>query len=297
MASLIGKLGITVVALGLTGCLQQNQLAADADPIEALNQLAREEYRKARSQLLAAQDPVIYVSGGDSVILIRQGVHETREVIPREYHQLKGLSHISLGLFGLAASGEEGWEQRMRAFREAVTQAQVVLPTSGLSAEQIERNENLAKQTLARLDAWLEAGSVSQEEVVAFVKSTLPAIRANRYEAAKAHLQGLHEVLHPWYQSLSEEEKEEVKVVISGPSLPRRDYLPTQYVARLLGVSGEGARIVYAENLWTEEQAMGLLGTHLLDTQLGGAIFDDPQRMHRDLLGDDARQILQEMTF
>ena len=44
--------------------------------------------------------------------------------------------------------------------------------------------------------------------------------------------------------------------------------------------------------LWEESQALDLLGTHLLDGTVGEAFFGDFMRMHRDLLGDAAKQYL-----
>ena len=66
----------------------------------------------------------------------------------------------------------------------------------------------------------------------------------------------------------------------------------TQYFLRLLNEPREGRRVVYAESLWQEPQALDLLGTHLLDSGVGDAFFGDSMRMHRDLLGDAARQYL-----
>jgi hypothetical protein len=53
---------------------------------------------------------------------------------------------------------------------------------------------------------------------------------------------------------------------------------------------------VYAEALFEEPKALNLLGTHLVDTEIGRDFFAEPTRMKRDLLGDAAEQILEEMT-
>ena len=74
--------------------------------------------------------------------------------------------------------------------------------------------------------------------------------------------------------------------------MPREDLVVTQYFLRLLHEPREGRRVVYAESLWEEPQALDLLGTHLLDGSVGEAFFGDYMRMHRDLLGDAASQYL-----
>jgi len=80
--------------------------------------------------------------------------------------------------------------------------------------------------------------------------------------------------------------------LIIGPHMPREDLVVMQYFLRLLHEPREGRRVVYAESLWTEPQALDLLGTHLLDGGVGEAFFGDYMRMHRDLLGDAASQYL-----
>jgi hypothetical protein len=65
-----------------------------------------------------------------------------------------------------------------------------------------------------------------------------------------------------------------------------------QYFARLLGQSGEGRRIIYAESLFEEPRALDLLATHLVDSRIGVEFFNDPERMKRDLLSDAAQQYL-----
>ena len=79
--------------------------------------------------------------------------------------------------------------------------------------------------------------------------------------------------------------------------MPRQNHLAVQYFAKLLGEQGEGARIVYAESLFTESQALKRLGTHVLDTQIGRDMFGDPWRMHRDLLGVAAAEYLDQLSF
>jgi hypothetical protein len=70
--------------------------------------------------------------------------------------------------------------------------------------------------------------------------------------------------------------------------MPRAKHTAVQYFARKLGVPGEGLRLVYAEAIDDETKALNLLATHQLDTDIGVAFFNDPDRMMRDLLGDAA---------
>ena len=77
--------------------------------------------------------------------------------------------------------------------------------------------------------------------------------------------------------------------------MPRENFVVMQYFLRLLHEPREGRRVVYAESLWQESQALDLLGTHLLDGSVGEAFFGDYMRMHRDLLGDAASHYLRDL--
>lgn len=91
---------------------------------------------------------------------------------------------------------------------------------------------------------------------------------------------------------MTAEEWNQLHVVIIGPHMPREDLVVMQYFLRLLHEPAEGRRVVYAESLWEEKQALDLLATHLLDGGVGEAFFGDYMRMHRDLLGDAASRYL-----
>ena len=55
--------------------------------------------------------------------------------------------------------------------------------------------------------------------------------------------------MRAWRATLTGDEWERLTVIVLGGQLPRRDNLAVQYFARLLGESGEGRRVIYAEGL------------------------------------------------
>ena len=76
-----------------------------------------------------------------------------------------------------------------------------------------------------------------------------------------------------------------------------KNSVAVQYFAKLLGERGEGKRIIFAESRFEESQELQLLGTHILDTEVGVAFFNDPWRMQRDLLSSAADSYLDTMDF
>src|SRR5262249_61670460 len=86
---------------------------------------------------------------------------------------------------------------------------------------------------------------------------------------------------------------------VIGRALPRPKKLPVPFFAGLLQEPADDTRskrIVYAESLFEEQKALNLLGTHVVDEGIGRAFFGEPTRMRRDLLGDAAEEILDEMS-
>jgi hypothetical protein len=112
-------------------------------------------------------------------------------------------------------------------------------------------------------------------------------------QAARLELEGLTRESNRYRAALGEADWAHLHVIIIGAHMARQDEIATQFFARLLGEHEEGDRIIFAEGLWEEPRALELYGTHLLDRAAGLAFFGDPDRMHRDLLADAAKLLLQ----
>lgn len=125
--------------------------------------------------------------------------------------------------------------------------------------------------------------------------------------------------MQSWKAQIPEEDWNRLAVVVTGASMPRIGEVTMQYFARLTGKPMEilGAknypwingvnyptddvtpakrnrRLVYAENIFTEDAALNLLATTIIDEEIGKAFFDDNMRMHCDLLAESASKRLKE---
>jgi hypothetical protein len=266
--------------------------AQPLDPLVDLNQSFRAAYAQCRKELLAQSGPVVAVEG-DDVVLLRNGKRTAVHVTPDLYHTLKAVSHVPLAIYVLLATTEDDTiPQALRTdlgtFRDKIRHCEKRLRGRGLSEAQLRRQEEILAAALHFLDTVLESGEVKHTEVTAFARKLAPCILANAGDAAEVQLTALNRQVQAWRQGMAVTEWDKLRVVVMGSPLPRQGNLAVQYFARLLGGKGEGARLVYAESIFEENRALNLLGTHLLDTRIGVAFFDDPQRMHRDLLADAA---------
>jgi hypothetical protein len=107
----------------------------------------------------------------------------------------------------------------------------------------------------------------------------------------------MHRQVFQWKSEMTGAEWERLHVIVMGSPLPRRGNLTLQYFTRLLELKTESNRLVYTESVFEEGRALNILGTHLLDTDIGAAFFDDPARMYRDLLADAAEAEIRGMDF
>jgi hypothetical protein len=267
-----------------------------ADPLIDLNQAFREAYARCRQRLVNGSGPVILVEG-DSLVLLHNGKRREAKVVPDVYHTLKAVSHVPLAVYVMLVPLEDAPLDKeclegLQAYRQRVVQAEQSLKDRGLPEETLLRQEEIIRTALRLLDSALDKKQVTADELCKFTRDLGSKLLANAADAARAELDGLDKQVRAWRATLTANEWKTLHVVIMGSALPRQGNLATQYFAHLLGEKGEGRRIVYAESIFEESRALNLLGTHLLDTRIGSAFFDDAERMHRDLLSDAAREYL-----
>ena len=101
--------------------------------------------------------------------------------------------------------------------------------------------------------------------------------------------------MRPWWAGLGQAERDHVFVVVLGVKTARAGNAAYAYFVNLLGAAEDGHRVVYAEGIFDEPGADGLLATLLTDRRLSLDFFADERRMERDLLADGAEARLLEL--
>jgi hypothetical protein len=257
-------------------------------------------YAEAR-KLELSTIPIVILVSGDDLIMRRGGKRIASRVIPPEYHILKSISHSTLAVFAHLSfePGKPLGDEQLKTLREYHS----LLKPAGPAVEKVSlgpdsrtRQKRIIADSLAFTAKVLEGGRVSGNDLTKFCRLARPEIMANCAEAARAQLLATHKQVVIWKKEMTAEEWAGATVVVSGSQTPRVENVAVQYFSRLLGDSnGEGRRIVYAESVWDEENAMNLLGTRRMDGKLSVAVFGDPYRMYRDLLADSARAMIDEI--
>jgi hypothetical protein len=269
-------------AILLAACSAAPSTVTQEDALAALNRQARAAYAEARTRALAGAGPVLIV-GPAHVTLLHDGAWREFELQPRLYHDLKTIAHLALGLHSLCFATKPD-PVRWQALRDAAPAALRELEGHGLEAEQLQRQREIVRLSLALQDP---AGLAEYERAVA------PLLLANAEDAARAEIGDLDGAVGAARQELGEAGFARLHVVVVGAHMAREGEIAMQYFEQLLG-EREGLRLVFAEGLWDEASELQLLGTHLLDASVGQGFFGDPRRMHRDLLADGAAKVLAE---
>jgi hypothetical protein len=263
--------------------------------LTALNNAFRAAYADAKSRVLASCGPTLIVNG-DNFALLRDGRRVEANVGAPIYDPIKTIAHIPLAIYVTLTPGDGAVDddrlKTLAGLRELIPAAEASLDTVKLPAATLARQKQIVAASLAFLDDVAGRRQFARSVLLAFTRGIAPLVMENVTEATRAQLDATHAQVSAWRRDLSPQEWNQLHVLIIGPHMPREDLVVTQYFLRLLHEPREGHRVVYAESLWAEPQALDLLGTHLLDGSVGEAFFGDYMRMHRDLLGDAAKQYL-----
>jgi hypothetical protein len=267
--------------------------------LEALNGASLKLYAAGRARELATVPAVILVSGND-LVLRRNGRRTVVRVIPPEYHAQKCVAHTTLALFGHLAfqPGKPLGDERaavLKEYRGLIAAAAAGVEAYRFDLESLTRQRRILGRALEFTDRVLKDGQVSADDLNRFCRASRPDVLANAGAAARAQLLATHRQVMAWKMELTADEWAGLTVIVQGRQTPRAENAAVQYFARLFGGNGEGRRVVYAEGLADEEQALGLLGTLRLDGRLSVAVFNDPDRMYRDLLADAARAAIDDI--
>jgi hypothetical protein len=280
---------------------QQDSVGANSnDPLTELNSRFRAAYAQARKELLAKQGPII-IADGESLVLLRGGKRSEVKVTAKA-DIVKPVGHTPLAIYTLlvaAGDGElrEDCLKNLRSIRELIAPATKSLEGHGLPDDILTTHQQILNDSAGFIDEVLANKKVTAEALKSFTRKMGPLLLSGAAYAATTQLDEMHKQVMAWKADMSATEWQQLRVLIPGSSPPRKDNLRTQYFSRLLGEKGEGERIIYAEALFDESRALNLLGSYQLDTGIGADFFNDPARMHRDLLADGAAAHLKKMNF
>jgi hypothetical protein len=276
---------------------QEPAAAPPPDPLlDTLNGAFRTEYQQALAATLTQPDPMI-LEEGDNLILVHNGERTSVNIKPAGYHELKAVAHIPLALYVMLSfpaqqsiSAER--RQQLDHYHELMVNAYASLDYRHFTPVQLQRQKMIFNAGFELLQGALGTSQVSPAKLRIFARTVSPMLLANVADATALEMRELYTTTAAWKKQLTPAEWKALHVVMIGPHMPRDQECSIQFFERLFHEREEGERIIYAESLWNEKDALNLLATHEVDESAGQAFFGDPMRMHRDLLADAAKAYL-----
>ncbi|MGD9615966.1 MAG: hypothetical protein AB7H90_12835 [Alphaproteobacteria bacterium] len=280
-----------------TAPAQAQDAASAAASFRQLNDTAVSIYQDAKRRFLARADPVI-IAGGGSVLIRHRGGERRVGQTPDAYHVLKTIGHVPRSIWAAlipALEGldpEEEWRAKLARLRDGVETALRALPRTGLPQPAAARADHTLHRALGLIDRCLAHGAPSRDELQQELREFVPALLADAADAARDQLEAIDREVRPWWNALGQDERRRTMVVVLGAKTARPGNVVFGYFVNLLGVAESGNRVVYAESLFDDKGADGILATLLAGRRLAVDFFADERRMERDLLADGAQAVL-----
>src|SRR3954470_1177960 len=224
--------------------------------LERLDHRFVEIYEETRAKLVEQQKETALIVIYDDVLLLYRRNHPIQRfpgLKPPIYTKMKTLGHIPLAAFCLFCDHKSGrltagLLAKITEFRGALEASAEDLDTSDEVQQGIlPKPSPVYAKVIAFLDAVIAKEGASAEEIAVFAQSVGEDIPPLLAAAARAQLDACNVlVMHIRQQLLSDDQWDEVRVLILGPYMARQGQLFLQYFSQLLDTSPQGdRRLVY----------------------------------------------------
>ena len=274
----------------------------DINSLKKIDVFFRSTYNQAREHTLRDAGPII-IARGEDLTLLYGGKEIPGTPPPPGYRVLTSISHITLTLFLLLEPYGEGHVspnrlEKLQQLSHLAKSAKVAVAEYLADDLQLAENQKtLIDKSCSLIETIVGEKKWGDDDLTAFLESVKPQVLENVKLAAKFQIDHFHNQMMTWKKTMPKRDWDRLRVIVSGAAMPRKNNLAVQYFSKLFGVRGEGNKITYAESVFSQKRALQMLGTNLLDTQIGLGYFGDPWRMHRDLLGNAAAMYLDGVTL
>lgn len=278
-------------------------------PLAVLNCDFHTQYEKRIDQIIktfgaAGGRPIILNLGG-TLLFKYNGKTETIDINPENYHYIKIFGHTVFSVY-LALSkevpGHLSNETRatLNELKNHLTQAALIIPSLKQSQDDKKLSRHLANLTESFIKKILNKNSYSKQDLNQYLEKARPSILQIINNAANIELHALDKTVNLWLAKLTQAERKKLTIVVATSHQARAEEISLQYFAKKFGYQyGEGAlnekKIIVLEDKFDEPSALKLLARHYLDRESAKSIFNNPERLQKDLLADSANEILQHL--
>jgi hypothetical protein len=279
-----------------------------AGAITDLNQSFHESYNnmihRTYEKLGKEHTPVI-IMAHEEVMLFHRGEQEVINIIPKLYHQLKGIGHVSFGVYvTLADNGyghlREDIRENLEHQKSLIERGLGFLDIEPLPMKYMPTHRKMLESALDIINQVLEDDMVTEDMLVEYGRKSSPWYLEGAAISARLEIDSLHETVMNWKEQMGAENWDNIHVVVCAAHQGRYREATLQYFQKLLGeeegLAAENEhRVVYAEHITEPKAAMDLLARHMVDQQASHDLFGNCTRLQRDLMSDGAREYLRQL--
>jgi hypothetical protein len=247
----------------------------------------------------------VFVLLADTLVVFHRGARTELAYTPDVFHILKAIAHVPVATYAelqrgsandLSAEGRE----RLEHLHALAQRSRAKLEQDDVRLALTDATSNDVRTTLLTSITLLEHAlqGTTPRAIEQFARELGPVLLRLTHEATRLQLESLHECVERALAPLSDAERSELHVVVTGDHQARARSLGMQYFRMRLGESEHTEeRIAYAEGVSDAKEAFDLVGTRRLDHAVAGAFFGDEKRLQRDILGDSAAALLRDRPF
>lgn len=228
---------------------------------------------------------------GDDLITLHGQQRQTQAILSDRYHALKSVCHLPLALYmDLKEFCNKKLPpqnlQRLRALeRELAT----------FEADETAM-QSVLDTTRALIDELNSGRPLTEQRLIDYERNTRDAVSRCIYLAAQDELFRLHACVSRFTEVFTASQWQSLRVIICASHQSRYRESTRQYFKTLLQEhQGIEEQVLYAENCASEQDAMQLLATHLLDRELAEFFLGSPLDLQQDVLGDAAQRVISKI--
>jgi hypothetical protein len=278
------------------------------DAITNLNRAFHESYNTLvhrTYETLGKETTPVIIMIHEEVILFHNGKEEKINVIPKLYHHVKAIGHVSFGVYvTLMNNGFGALRSEIRDVldhqRDLIERGLKYLEFDPLPMKYV-KSQRLILESARDMISWvLAVDKVEEGKVKEFCDLSAPLYLEGAALGAELEINTLHETVMIWRDRVGEEIWENLHVVVCAAHQGRYRETTLQYFQRLLyeqeGLAAENEdRVIYAEHINDPHAAMELLARHMVDQRASIDLFASATRLQRDLMADGAAAHLEEL--
>jgi hypothetical protein len=289
-------------------CVAQAVPAPSASPLDDLDTLFVPAYQSRTAALNATNPPYVEVSGSSLFLHLHGQAPFKVRVLTDPYHHLKDVAHapftVYLSLMGLGSGPlSEAQQAPIREISAKLTVAENAVPGAGFDPAQEKRQRQILETAIRLVNRVLTSGAVDQDGLRQFARAMAPLMLENADEAGCFQVQATHRQMMLWKSKMTEQEWQNLRVVIKNSHQARYHNAATQYFSWLLDASaptwafpGENSRVIYTEALSPNQTGGDELLAVLVDFDASQTFFGDDWRMTEDILSRGAARCVAQLS-